>query len=325
MDGAGMKSESDEKRLSNSPEVRKWPDVCLAVLNWNGQCHLEILIPSLLDACAVYPGECVVAVLDNPSGADDLEWLREKFPEVEGIRAEANDFLYSYNGLLANRNERIVVLLNNDLRVDPGFLAPLVEPFADSRVFSVGAKSLEWDGSAASSEAYRAKRHRGWYYWEGFPSDVACPTVFAVGGFAAVDRRKFLELGGFDRLFHPAYGEDSDLCLRAWERGWKSIYQPASVVWHREGASWNGEQAEKRDYLMTRAQYLMNRRYFHGLGDRLVRWIYIKITGWRRGKDRKAWKRAIRDARQQWLATPVAARQRPVIREVLEKRGLLRS
>lgn len=309
----------------NGTEEHGWPDVCLAVLNWNGRHHLEILIPGLLEASDAYPGKATVVVLDNPSDADDLTWLQETHPRVVGIRASANDYLYSYNELLADRSEEIVVLLNNDLRVDRDFLRPLVEPFREDDVFAVGAKSLEWDGSAASSEAYRARRHHGWYFWEGFASDVPCPTVFAVGGFAAVDRCRFLELGGFDRLFHPAYGEDSDLCLRAWERGWRSIYQPASVVWHREGASWNGEQARKRNYLMTRAQYLINRRFFHGLRDRVSRGIYLKVFGRRDGEGMDAWRAAIDDARKQWHATPGKGGDRSGIRKRLEKLGLLRS
>ena len=42
----------------------------------------------------------------------------------------------------------------------------------------------------------------------------------------AVDRNKFVELGGFNRLFAPAYCEDVDLCFRAWRQGWRCIYDP---------------------------------------------------------------------------------------------------
>ena len=55
----------------------------------------------------------------------------------------------------------------------------------------------------------------------------------------AVDRNKFVELGGFNRLFAPAYCEDVDLCFRAWRRGWRCIYEPDSDVWHRHQATWS--------------------------------------------------------------------------------------
>ena len=60
----------------------------------------------------------------------------------------------------------------------------------------------------------------------------AYPCFYAGGGSSAFDRRKFLELGGFDALLHPFYLEDTDLGFMAWKRGWKVLYQPRSIVFH---------------------------------------------------------------------------------------------
>ncbi len=62
--------------------------------------------------------------------------------------------------------------------------------------------------------------------------DAPFPCAYPGGGSSAFDRRKFLELGGFDELFRPFYYEDTDLGHLAWKRGWKVLYQPASVVHH---------------------------------------------------------------------------------------------
>ena len=58
------------------------------------------------------------------------------------------------------------------------------------------------------------------------------PCFYGGGGSCAFDRRKFLELGGFDPLLAPFYLEDTDLGYQAWKRGWKVLYQPRSVVYH---------------------------------------------------------------------------------------------
>ena len=58
------------------------------------------------------------------------------------------------------------------------------------------------------------------------------PCFYGGGGSCAFDRRKFLELGGFDELLRPFYLEDTDLGFMAWKRGWKVLYQPRSVVYH---------------------------------------------------------------------------------------------
>jgi len=50
-------------------------------------------------------------------------------------------------------------------------------------------------------------------------------------------RAVFLDAGGFDEKYAPAYCEDSDLSFRLRRRGLKTFYQPRSEVIHFEGAS----------------------------------------------------------------------------------------
>jgi GT2 family glycosyltransferase len=63
------------------------------------------------------------------------------------------------------------------------------------------------------------------------------PVFYNCGCVTARDRRKLLELGGFDTLFFPLYFEDTDLSWRAWKRGWRCLYEPASVVHHDAGGA----------------------------------------------------------------------------------------
>jgi N-acetylglucosaminyl-diphospho-decaprenol L-rhamnosyltransferase len=214
--------------------------VCLAILNYNGRKHLVHLLPTAVAAARAYAGPCSVVVLDNSSTDDDVEWIRSNHPEVRCAVAPRNDFLFSYNWLLPQLSEDVVVILNNDLRVREDFIGPLLGHFSASDVFAVSASSYDWEGHERTSGPLRLTFHNGFYGWICEPQrqDI-CHTLFASGGFMAVDRLKFLELGGFNELYHPAYCEDLDLGFRAWRRGWRSIYEPASVVWHREQASWN--------------------------------------------------------------------------------------
>jgi GT2 family glycosyltransferase len=53
----------------------------------------------------------------------------------------------------------------------------------------------------------------------------------------AVHRGKFLELGGFDPLFLPGRYEDLDLAFRGWLRGYKAVYVPHAVAYHKGRAT----------------------------------------------------------------------------------------
>lgn len=232
--------------------------VCLVILNYNGKNHLEQLLPTAFAAAKKFSDACAVVVLDNQSTHDDVAWIKREFPSVETIVAPKNDFLFSYNWVARNRSENILVLLNNDLKVHPDFLGPLVRHFESPDVFSVSARSYDWNGAAVTSGPARLKFNNGFYSWKfDTQHQKTCYTLFTSGGFMAVDRNKFVELGGFNRLFYPAYCEDLDLCFRAWRRGWRSIYEPDSIVWHRHRATWGNQSIDGLSNIELRNLLLM--------------------------------------------------------------------
>jgi len=235
---------------------------CSAVLNWNGHEHLRHLLPSLTVAHNIAGGK--IYIIHNGPASESLDWVEKEFPEAVIKYPPQNDYLYSYNWLLPELTEDIVIILNNDLRVDEDFVGPLLRHFNDPDVFSVSARSREWDDSADSSGPFHIRNHHGWVYCDpDFKNQNCVYAAFASGGFMAVDRKKFLDIGGFDRLYYPAYGEDLDLGFRALLKGWKNIYEPASVVYHRESASWNGKE-RKSDLLAMRSAFLFRWRYLGG-------------------------------------------------------------
>ena len=89
-----------------------------------------------------------------------MAWIEREFPSVQTIVAPKNDFLFSYNWLAQKRSEDIFVFLNNDLKVDPDFLAPLVRHFESPDVFSVSARSYDWNGTEVTSGPARLNLKR---------------------------------------------------------------------------------------------------------------------------------------------------------------------
>ncbi len=67
-----------------------------------------------------------------------------------------------------------------------------------------------------------------------------------------VGRSDFLELGGFDDLFAPAYYEDTDLCLKLEARGQPSIVEPTALVYHYEGATAGKDTASQHKAFQVR-------------------------------------------------------------------------
>jgi GT2 family glycosyltransferase/glycosyltransferase involved in cell wall biosynthesis len=209
----------------------------VVIPNWNGKDLLAKYLPSVVAALAGNPANEIV-VVDNGSSDGSADFVRSAFPRVKVVALPVNlGFGGGSNaGFRAAAND-IVVLLNSDMRVDAGFLGPLVEGFADRQVFAVSCQIFFSDPGKLREETGLTQ---GWWQDGGLrvrhridPSvDALFPCFYGGGGSCAFDRRKFLELGGFDSLLAPFYLEDTDLGYLAWKRGWKVLYQPRSVVYH---------------------------------------------------------------------------------------------
>jgi GT2 family glycosyltransferase/glycosyltransferase involved in cell wall biosynthesis len=225
------------RRRTPSDTIPNTGAASLVIPNWNGKDLLERFVPSWLEAVKDHPGSEVL-VVDNGSTDGSADWLRAHHPEVRVLALDKNlGFGGGSNaGFRAAKND-IVVLLNSDMRVEPDFLQPLLDGFTDDKVFSVSCQIFLGDRSKRREETGLTG---GWWrdgalrvtHREDDKVDQLFPCFYGGGGSCAFDRRKFLSLGGLDELLAPFYLEDTDIGFLAWKRGWKVLYQPASVVHH---------------------------------------------------------------------------------------------
>jgi len=213
---------------------------CVLVLNYNGVAHLDACLATLelTAARAALSLSCRVVLVDNRSTDDSVAFTRRRFPGVEIVVANRNDFLFSLNEVVRERTEDIVVVVNNDMRFDADFVAPLLPHFDDPTVFAVGAAILTWEGDVHTVGPRCARLERGWFYkWWSAACDQPALTLEASGGAAAYRREMFVTLGGFDPLFRPGYYEDLDLSYRGWSHGWRVVFEPRSRAYHKESVS----------------------------------------------------------------------------------------
>ena len=187
-----------------------------------------------LEALAGEP--CTVIVVDNGSQDGTAEMVQAEFPRVRLVAMRENvGFGRAVNAGVRAGSGEAVVLVNNDVIVEPGFVDAITAPLGDPRVGMVAGLTVipdsgEVDAFGIELDVTLAAYNRGRM---GEPRGrLAMPS----GGAAAYRRRAFEAVGGFDeRLF--AYGEDVDLGLRLSAAGWRVAEAAAARGVHLGGAT----------------------------------------------------------------------------------------
>jgi len=208
----------------------------IIIPNWNGKRLLEKNLPVVIKACQEWPKVgWEVIVVDDASTDDSIAFLKENYPQIKIVVHRRNQrFAAACNSGVKKARGEIVVLLNNDVAPEQVFLKPLIKHFKDSEIFAVGCKEKSVKkGRIIYSGRGLGNFKRGFLvHWRAKDQNKT-DTLWATAGSMAVDRKKWLKLGGMDTLFQPAYWEDIDLSWRARKKGWKILFEPKSVINHQ--------------------------------------------------------------------------------------------
>ena len=290
--------------------------VSIVIPNWNGRELLPDFLPSALEAAARYrdrhAAEVEVIVVDDASTDGSRDYLRENPDPLMRVieRAENGGFVRAVNAGFAAARHDVVYLLNNDVRVEPDAIAPLVRHFHDPRVFAVSSKAYRLDTNLLDGAGKVGYFARG--FWRVFLNYDILPTrlpadtpvfdsFYGSGGYTAYDRKKLMELGGFLGLLAPIYWEDVDICYRAWKRGWTVRYEPESVVHHKSSATMGKPQHRRPMRIVTeRNRLLMTWVNLHDrrwLASHLF-WLGVKLAGATLTLDRAYWQSFLQAARR---------------------------
>lgn len=219
------------------------------ILNYNGRSFLEPCLDSVLGSD--YPNFEVIFV-DNGSTDGSVELVRELYgadPRVEIlVKSENVGVTRGLNAGIERGKGEYVVFLNNDTKVEPGWLGMLVEKLEGDRcVGAAQCKLLAYedprriDSAGCVIDAHGCAVERGRVRFDLGEVDRGqydrVEEIFSAGCPASIVRGYVLsEVGPFDPEFFAGY-EDADLSWRIRLRGYKIVLVPQAVVYHRRGAT----------------------------------------------------------------------------------------
>jgi len=235
-----------------------------------------------------------IVVVDNGSTDDTSTVLPGKFPAVRYLRSEKNLGFAGANNLGARGAKgEFLLLLNSDARLQPDSLRLAVEWMKEHPDCGIaGAQLLNPDGSRQNSIAnfptlatellnkpllrrLFPRRYPG--KEQGLTEPLAVESV--VGAFMLIRSETWRALGGLDERYFFFF-EETDFCLHALRRGWKTQHLPQVLVWHEQGRSTRDLNAPARiEY--WRSRYI----YFRKNHNRIVQWALAAGLGLRLAVD----------------------------------------
>lgn len=275
---------------------------CLSIIipHYNGAHYLSPCFRAL--RCQTYP-HLEVILVDNGSTDESVALTKHDFPEVKVVELGQN---YGLTGAI-NRGiqhacGQIIVSLNNDTEVTPGWAQALVdalEEYPDAGI--VASKMLlfdERDRIHSAGDGFGTNGipiNRG--VWEKDKGQFDHDTyIFGGCGGAVAYRREMLDrIGLFDEeLF--MYLEDVDLNWRAQLAGYRVVFAPQAVVYHHLSASGGGFVAS---YYTGRNTIFMLAKVLPGFIFRRYWWLILKAQLTIAAEALRAWRGEAARARLQ--------------------------
>lgn len=222
--------------------------VAVVILNWNGVKFLQQFLDNVVQHSADLAN---VYVADNGSTDDSVQFVRSSFPQV-GILQTGGNFGYAggYNRALTEIAEPYAVLLNSDVEVTAGWLAPVIDLLDnDATIAACQPKVLDYShrdhfeyagASGGFIDVLGVPFCRGRLF-DKLEHDVGQyddprEVFWATGACMFVRMSAFREVGGLDADFF-AHMEEIDLCWRLKRAGHHIYVQPRSVVYHVGGGT----------------------------------------------------------------------------------------
>ncbi len=242
------------------------PIVSVIIPNWNGRRFLAECIDSLKrQTCSDFE----TILVDNGSSDGSADFVQERYGEFVRVLMNRENLGYTGGnnaGIRAARGEYIA-LLNNDTVVEPDWIEALIKATrCDGGVGMWASKVKSYDDrnriEAVGELIYRdgLNRARGQYEADRGQYESVEEILFPPGCGGMYRRSLFGEMGGFDEDFF-AYGDDAEIGLRIRLSGWKGLYVPGAVLYHK-GSGSTGQYSPFKAFYVERNRFWITIKYF---------------------------------------------------------------
>lgn len=260
--------------------------IAIITLNWNGKDLVLELLQSI-DNLLAHNYELLTILVDNGSTDGTVEAVKSRAWQKELKIIENPENLGFAGGNNVGIREALkngfdyIILLNTDTLVDKNLVQELVKVGESSKNIGIIVPKIYFaPGFEFHKDRYQKKdlgkvlwyaggaidwqnviaHHRGVDEVDRGQYDREEETEFATGCCLAIKKEVFEKIGELDSKFFLYY-EDADFSLRAKKAGFKVVFAPKAIVFHKNAGSGGGSGSNLQDYYITKSRLLFGLRW----------------------------------------------------------------
>ena len=244
----------------------KQKKLAIVIINWNS---FDLTSDTLVSLSSTSYKNYDIIVVDNFSTDNSAAQLEKDFPSIILLKSDENKGFTGGNNLgfdyAINEGYEYVMMLNNDVAVEPDFLEPLVVKLdMDEKIGGVQPliyfyhdRELIWNAGSRYNDIFGIPYILGYYRKDkGQLQRKKQKSIDWITGCAFMIRTEVLKKVGVLKQDFFIYYEDVDLSFRIKNAGYQLDYVPSSVIYHIAGMSQKTNKKGKEGFVSPKVHYL---------------------------------------------------------------------
>lgn len=266
------------------------PGISVILPNYNGRTLLQQNLPGLYEALNYSSLPYEIIVVDDCSNDDSVAFIKQEYPDIIVLTHDVNrGFSATCNTGIYESRLNLLCVTNTDVTFTRDYFANALPVFDDPSIFAVKGDIINYRDNF--NNVIIIEKTSTLYYRHGFlrfnksikeseapPAGKLLNNQYVLLGCCFIcDRKKMIQLEGFDEIYSPFYWEDADLALRAVEHGYSLAYQPECKVYHHTSSTINAFRKKSlRQLISSRNKFIFTWRHL----DMRRMWLsHIPVTG----------------------------------------------
>ncbi|MDE6627133.1 MAG: glycosyltransferase family 2 protein [Lachnospiraceae bacterium] len=248
------------------------PKVGIVIVNYNGLNYQNEAIRSIKEQ--TYSNYEII-VVDNNSTDGSIKELKKEFEDVHVIETGDNLGVAAGNniGILyaLKLGAEYVMLLNNDIILSTDLMEILVEKASEQvitvpKIFYYDKKKIIWSAGGYVDWKTGTPHHIGLNQCDGSTFRLERYVEIAPTCCMLIHKNVFKHVGKMDERYFMYY-DDTDFCVRANLKGYKILYVPSAVMWHKVNSSSGGLDSKITRYYCARNILYFMDKYKYKIKD----------------------------------------------------------